>query len=356
MFPGTGLFAQDFMGDPYEPDSRERPAAVPMGTWLSRALHPGDEDWFSLRPASAGILVAATSGNTDTVISLYLGNEMIAQNDDNGDEVSSLLEYPVQGGVDYLICVNSYAADEAGPYHFMASLEPIYDANPNDVASEAMILTLGNPIMGYFLDADDVNWYRVVATQPGTLVLYTEGTMDTIIHLYDARNNLIAEDDDGGHRENARISIRVGTGTMFAKVSAYNGQLGRYTLRGLFFEPAPADRFEDDGNKTLAKDITAGMAQSRTFTDSFDEDWARLRIDRQGTYDITAEAQDSDLLDTLLELYDSNDRLIATNDDWKGGLDARIRLELNPGTYYIRVRTVTADPIRNSSYILRVTR
>jgi hypothetical protein len=357
MFLGAALSAQDFRDDPYEPDSWEKPVAVQMGTWFSRSLHPGDEDWFTLRPLSSGLLVAVTSGGTDTVITLYRGDEGLAQNDDDGDEVSSLLEYPVQAGVDYTLCVTGYDEGEAGPYRFMASFEAIRDrGEPNNIVSQATNFRLGSPATGYFLDSDDVDWYSAAVAKTGSLTFYTEGAVDTVILLYDAGNNLIAEDDDSGVNENARVGVRVTPGTVFVKVSAYDGGLGRYTLQGMFFESAPADRFEDDDVRTLAKDIAVGASQERNFTDSFDEDWARLQITQRGTYDISAAAQDSNALDTLLELYDSRDELIDANDDWDGSLDARIRLELSPGTYYIKARTVTVDPIANSSYVLRVSR
>jgi hypothetical protein len=352
---GFGLFAQNFNDDPYEPDSREKPVAAQMGTWFSRSLHRGDQDWFVLRPAFSGVLVAVTSGDTDTVITLYRGNQEAAQNDDNGDELASLLEYPVQAGAEYTLCVEGYDEDEEGPYRFMVSFESIRDnGEPNNLASQATLFNLDRAITGYFLDPDDVDWYRRTVATAGALTVYTEGSVDTMILMYDARNKLLAEDDDGGANGNARVSAGVTPGTVSVKVSAYNGQLGRYTLRGLFFEPATPDRFEQDDARALAKDIAVGASQERNFTDSFDEDWARLQIAQRGTYDISAEAEDSDVLDTFLELYDSNDDLVDANDDWGEGWDARLRLELNPGTYYIKARSVTSDPIENSNYVLSV--
>ena len=191
---GAGLFAQNLGDDPYEPDSRERPVAAQLGTWFSRALHQGDQDWFSLRLTASGILIAATGGDTDTVVTLFRGNELLAQNDDNADEVASLLEYPVQSGVDYALCVEGYDEDEAGPSRFMVSFESIRDTGePNNVASQATAFRPDSRITGYFLDPDDVDWYRVTVATAGALTVYTEGAMDTVIHMYDGGNNLMAE-------------------------------------------------------------------------------------------------------------------------------------------------------------------
>ncbi|MDR3123182.1 MAG: PPC domain-containing protein, partial [Treponema sp.] len=313
---GFRLFAQNSGDDPYEPDSRERPVAIQMGTWFPRALHRGDEDWFTLRSASTGLLIAVTGGDTDTVVTLYRGNEAVAQNDDSGDDITSLLEYPVQSGVDYTLCVEGYDEDAVGPYRFMVSFESIRDVGePNNVVSQATSFRPDSRITGYFLDPDDVDWYRVSVATAGTLRVYTEGSMDTVLLMYSANNELIAEDDDSGDTGNALVSAGVTPGTVFVRVSAYDGQLGRYTLRGLLFEAATPDRFEPDDTPALAKDIAAGASQERNFTDSSDEDWARLRITRQGTYDIFAEAADASL-DTFLELYDSDENLVDANDDW----------------------------------------
>jgi hypothetical protein len=353
---GFGLFAQNFGEDPYEPDSREKPVAVQMGTWFSRSLHRGDQDWFALRPVSAGLLIAVTDGDTDTVLTLYRGNEAAAQNDDHGDDIASLLEYPLQPGVDYTLCVEGYDEDEAGPYRFMVSFESIRDTGePNNSISEATPFKPENRITGYFLDPDDVDWYRVTAAMEGALMVYTEGAVDTIILMYDAGNNLIAEDDDSGDYENALVSAGVTPGTVFIRVSSFDGQLGKYTLRGLFFEPALPDRFEQDNAREFAKDIAVGASQERNFTDPSDEDWARLRITQRGTYDIFAEAADG-ALDTFLELYNADDELIDANDDWGPGLNARLRLELDPGTYYIKARPVDMPPLENSDYVLSVSK
>jgi hypothetical protein len=354
VFLGFGLFAQNFGDDPYEPDSRETPVAVQMGTWFARSLHRGDQDWFSLRPVSTGLLIAVTGGDTDTVITLYRGKEAAAQNDDNGDEITSLLEYPVQAGTDYTLCIEGYDEDEAGPYRFMVSFEAIRDAGePNNTVSEAALFRPDSRITGYFLDPDDVDWYRVTVAKAGSLMVYTEGMVDTVILMYDAGNELIAEDDDSGDSGNALVSAGVTPGTVFIRVSSYDGQLGRYTLQGTLFESAAPDRFEQDDARALAKDIAVGASQERNFTDPFDEDWARLRITQAGTYSIVAKAANG-ALDTFLELYDAGDELLDANDDWEGGLDARLTLDLAPGTYYIRARSIDMDPLENSDYVLSV--
>jgi hypothetical protein len=350
-----GLYAQNYLGDSYEPDSQAKPIPIQLGSWVSRALHGDDKDWFTLRPVSNGMIIAETIGDTDTVITLYKGNEEMASNDDNGDDINARLEYPVTSGVGYTICVSGFDETETGPYRFRATLEPIRDmGEPNDTPSQATPFTPGHKITAYFLDPDDVDWYRYTVPSTGTLVVYTEGNLDTLIIMYDSNDTVIAEDDDGGDGSNARVSARVSPGTVFIRVSSFDGQLGKYRLQGLLYEPAQPDRFENDAAKALAKDISPGASQERNFTDSSDEDWVRLRTAKLGTYDIYVKPADTKL-DTFLELYSADDELIDVNDDWEDELHSRIRLELKPGTYYIRVTTISSDPLSNSAYVLSVT-
>jgi hypothetical protein len=236
----------------------------------------------------------------------------------------------------------------------MVSFESIRDsAEPNNTVAEAATFRPESRITGYFLDPDDVDWYRFTVAKAGALMVYTEGAVDTIILMYDSGNNLIAEDDDSGGAGNALVSAEVTPGAVFIRVSSYDGQLGKYTLRGLLFDPVAPDRFEQDDTRALAKDIAVGASQERNFTNPFDEDWARLQITQKGTYNIVAKAANN-VLDTFLELYNADDELIDANDDWEGSLDARLRLELNPGTYYIKARSIDMNPLENSDYVLSV--
>jgi hypothetical protein len=357
LFSVLCVYAQDVLPDTYEPDSRTKRVVVQIGSWVSRTLTLSDEDWFVITPSSQGLLTAETAGDTDTIMELYDGVSRVAENDDYGSGSNSRIEYPVEPGVAYTVMVRGYDKDVSGSYRFRASLEPIPEdrAEPNDTRVQATSLTLGVSVTGYFLSPRDTDWYCLtIPAEGGLFSVHTRGAIDTILELYDSRENLIAEDDDSGDNENAWLDAVVQAGTVYIKASAYEGQIGRYTLHTELRETPPMDRFEDDNSIAASKDIQIGASQDRNFTTASDEDWVRLRITRQSTYEIRAQAEDG-ILDTYLELYDQNEELIAKDDDSGDNYDACITTPLSPGVYYILVTTIDSGHLDNNSYTLSVT-
>jgi hypothetical protein len=136
-------------------------------------------------------------------------------------------------------------------------------------------------------------------------------------------------------------------------VSAYQGATGRYYLKTRFAPPVRPDRFENDNIVSNAKEILIGEPQERNFTDSGDVDWALLRIVRRGSYDIAAIAQD-DYLDTFIQLFDDEGNLLGEDDDSGSHWNALLKINLNPGTYHIRVSCVDKDPLEQNEYTLSV--
>jgi hypothetical protein len=61
-------------------------------------------------------------------------------------------------------------------------------------------------------------------------------------------------------------------------------------------------------------------------------------------------------LDTYLELFTGEQDPITEDDDSGDNYDARIRWQLNAGTYLIRVHPLASDPMPSNRYILTVTK
>jgi hypothetical protein len=333
------------------------PQAVQFGSWVSKNLRAGGEDWFSVKPAVNGLLSAETRGDTDVYMELYdERRSLLAENDDGAEsEGNSRIEYMAEAGKTYLIKIRGYDADITGPYRLLAAIEPVPpDALVNTSRNRAAAIEPGVPADGFFRSHSESRWYRfTVPSGKEQALIYTGGTLDTILVLYDGQGNRIAEDDDSGSDGNARISALLPQGIALIEVKEYDGNQGRYTLSVQVREPARPDRFEGDSTAAEAKDISVGESQQRTFTDSDDVDWARLRITRQGTYEIRSTAADG-YLDSYLELFDADKELITGDDDSGGDFDAYIELQLNPGTYYIQVTTLDDDPLEDNRYTLSV--
>jgi hypothetical protein len=339
----------------------DKPVKVINDAWIDRYLGFNDADWFSYTPESKGLLITETAGETDTVLELYRDNTLLRANDDVENDPNARIEYFVDPGIRYIIkCEGIRLAGETendrGPYRFRIRLEPMPDdtEEPNDTLKETTPIGLGDRITGYFLTPDDVDWYTVTAPGTGRILAYTSGTMDTLLEVYDKREELIASDDDSGYQGNAKLVTGISdAGPVYIRVNPYQGTTGRYYLHTQFLDPVKPDSFENDDRLTSARDIQIGVSQERNFTDAADEDWVRLQIKTGDTYEISAMAADN-YLDTLIDLFDTNEELIAQDDDSGGNWNALLNIHLDPGTYYLRVTTVDKDPLEDNNYTLKV--
>jgi hypothetical protein len=232
---GSGGRSSSTARDAYEPDSRDNPMVIEAaassedGPVINRTLHSdGDEDFFLLTPAAEGFLVIETTGNIDTVMDLYEAgsNSILADDDDGGSGGNARIRYAVQGGKAYLVRVRGYGG-ETGSYGFRAYLTEPVRVDPDefendDEPSSAGELSIGEGQRHTFSSGDDVDWVKFSISQPGRYVIRARGVnsnrLDTYIELYDQDFNTIDENDDGGDNYDARLSVRLQTGTYYVKV------------------------------------------------------------------------------------------------------------------------------------------
>ena len=348
LLPGAGsLFAQS---------PRAAPRELRLGTWLSGDLREGEEQWFSVRAADAGFLVVETSGDTDTYLEAYDEERVFINDDDDGGEgFNAQLGIFAEAGRTYLFKLSCYYEDESGPFRIMASIDPVPpDTDRNTERSLAVPVQVGQSVPVFIRYPSESRWYRCnVSAQGMVFIAYTRGSLDTILVLYDAQGEELGENDDSGEGANARISLPANSGTVYIEIKTYQGRQGRTTLCTEIREEGKPDQYESDGTIATAKEIMVGESQERTFTDSDDVDWARLRVTQSAIYEIRSVAADS-WLDSCLELYDSNENLIGEDDDSGDEYDAFIRVRLDPGTYYIKVFCIDDDPLEDNRYTLSV--
>jgi TolB-like protein len=346
--------------DRYETDSQERPVPVEIGgPWISRTIHDTDDrDWFLVTSPARAMLSAETSGSMDTMMELYDDSgARIASDDDGGEGTNSRISFSAEADRRYIIMVRGYGS-HTGAYRFHVATETVPDeaVEPNNSREQATPLALG-AAGGFraYLYSDDEDWYLAEVPEGGAqVVIYTESSLDTFLTIYNADGTRIAEDDDSGQGNNARVMVNLPAGPFYIKASLYSGSSSRgpYTLFTGIREPVAQDAYEPDNQLSQAKDIEVGQSQTRNFSDAGDVDWVRLRITRAGRYGIRARGENSGNLDTYLELLDASEVVIAEDDDGGRDLDAYLSQELQPGTYYIKVTTLERDPQGN--YILSV--
>jgi hypothetical protein len=205
-------------------------------------------------------------------------------------------------------------------------------------------------------NGSDEDFFLLTPTADGAIVMETTGDTDTYLELYESGStSRIASNDDGGSGSNARIRHNVRAGVRYiAKVRGYSSDTGSYGFRAYAVEDISINRdeYEDDNDFDTAKPIDVGTAQQHTFHNGDDVDWVTFRVTRSGRYIIRARGVDSSRLDTYVTLYDSGHAYIDDNDDGGEDMDARLSVQLQPGTYYVKVHCLNDEP--DQPYTLRI--
>ena len=116
-----------------------------------------------------------------------------------------------------------------------APTNPPTDPEPpdgeGDSFANAINLAVGGRVSGGIDRGGEADYYRIRASESGTLSVYTTGSLDTIGHLYDSGERQLASNDDGGESLNFRIEREVDAGTYYARVAAYSSSAtGSYTV------------------------------------------------------------------------------------------------------------------------------
>ena len=113
---------------------------------------------------------------------------------------------------------------EAGTYTLLGGNSGFWSTTGTPPAAEVTLGSRHNAVL-----QNDSHWYRVTVTV-GVLTVFTEGSTDTIMWMYDSNMNQIGHNDDGGSGYNARISVNVAAGTYYIFIRQYSHGSGAYTL------------------------------------------------------------------------------------------------------------------------------
>ena len=203
-----------------------------FGTWVSGNLQGAETRWFNVRSSAGGVVVVETSGNTDTYLQVYdSSGSLISENDDGGVDYNARVEIFNEANKTYLVRLSQLGSDNS-PYRILASFETIPADPGNTSRARAVPVRPGEAVQVFFRSSDESRWYRYDASGRGTMfTVQTSGEMDTLLSLYNAQENLIAQDDDSGDGLNALISETLGAGTVYIEVKLLGGRTGRTTLR-----------------------------------------------------------------------------------------------------------------------------
>ena len=298
-----------------------------IGSSASGTLRAREDIWYSVRPAVTGFLIIETTGEVDTFLEIFdAQRNFLMEDDDGGDGGNARIEMYSPANRTYLIKLRGYSSSDTGPYRISASVLPI------PAATE---LRFGTTPQTRTLFSGDNHWYSVRTTGAGIVTVETLGSIDTYMYLYDSSYKLIDSDDDSGEGANAKIEIFVEPNqTYYFRIRGYDSEEnGSYRIQAVFEVPPPDER-NTERSRSVA--LRLGEASHVFIRTPGESRWYSYNMTRSGNFVVQTRGR----IDTILYLYDSRGELIAEDDDsGEGDYNALISERLNPGTYYIEVKT-----------------
>ena len=346
-----------FVAFPPDQHGNTRADATPLplgGSVAGEFWEEEDEDFFRLdvsRPGRLEVMVSCRQGCSNRPVGevqaadgVHLGNLSAC----SGFGCSSITlqvaagTYYVRTGTDDLDERQLYAVTA----NFMGSLPPSTDDH-GDTRADATLLPLPGSVPGEIGVTRDVDYFRLNVTEPGTLTVYTTGGVDTVGELQSADGTRMAFDSGGrGERLNFKFVRSVDPGTYFVKVSSggHRDPRGSYFVVADFGPSLPADDHgETRADATL---LPLGGAVPGEIWEDADDDFFRIVIPQRGTLSVYSRPEYSragyrcadDLVDGELQAADGT--LLRTERS-----DFRFEQGVDPGTYFVRVSTLTRHGI-----------
>ena len=194
--------------------------------------------------------------------------------------------------------------------------------------------------VGAIVPSGDVDVYVFTVEISSHVVVETVTDGDTLLGLYDADGDLLADDDDGGTGRASRIEGDLAPGTYIAIVVAYqNSTIGEYRIyvEGDALVGSSCVR-EQESNDTMGladelAQIPGSGCRSGAISPSGDVDVYSIVVTQRSRVAIETITDG----DTILRLYDANGDLLGEDDDGGEGSASRLAGTLAAGTYYAAV-------------------
>jgi hypothetical protein len=356
-------------GDRYEPDSEASALDVNPGETVSgRTLNPGgDVDWYRFENPGeeTAVLTVFTAGDLDTYIEVYDEIDLftpLAENDD-GQDSNARISVAIEPGRVLLAAVRGYDSSETGEYQLASRMETLPDepSEPDNSMQNAGELSVGEVLTRRIFPTGDVDWYRIrIPRSAGQEELYLDlramGDLDTYMEFFSADGEILAENDDGGGDNNARIlygPVRPGEEYLL-QLRHYDGSdVGEYRIEATLSRPLH-DQYESDNSWDEARETRlpaqGALEQERSFSIPSDVDWLRFSISSPRTLTLLTKGD----ADTLLRLFDAGGEVLEESDDYGDDYNGRIRRFLAPGEYRLEVSQYADDAQAGMEYRLLI--
>jgi len=317
---------------------------------LAAGFH-SSEDWDYYRlviPQGTGesFITAETMGSTDTVMSLYGPDDMnllFAEDDDSGSDYNAKIGFPAAEGQTWWIALHAY--DSEGSYTLNVNTSAVGSSEDEENVSFSTAFPLGleEPLVGYYSynDTGDYFSFQVDENMMGSLIkIYTDDRIDTELYLYD-ESRLNGEEalyynDDTDTYAAAITFVPEQTGTYYIKLTAYDE--GPYALAAEILDVA-VDGSEPNDSFDSATAIPLGEPLTMSFFHEMDLDYIVFEADELRRYSIETSGD----IDPYITIFDGNREYLDSDDDSGQDTNALMRIYLEPGTYYLELKSAVSD-------------
>ena len=214
---------------------------LPLALWKEGSICcPGAEQWyrFTASISEADTYTIYTSGSLDTVGYLYDANgTLLASNDDSNGNHNFKITRQLTTGSRYYIKVKAFA-NNIGDYElrvdYTVRSSSCGGTSCDENKESASELVVNRWQSGEICCPCAVKWYKFTPQSSAYYTIYTVGSLDTVGALYDANDNLIKSNDDGGQGLNFKLVSYLTAGqTYYIKVNAFGNKTGRYSIAAI---------------------------------------------------------------------------------------------------------------------------
>jgi hypothetical protein len=249
----------------YEPNETQTAAAtIPVNTGISAAIGSAtDKDWFRFTvPTTSNLNITLGNLPADYDIILYnsAGTE-VARSENGGTTSETIAVNNVTVG-DYYVQVLGYNGANSTTVCYSLNVgvtssggcSSPYDNSTNGTTGGAAQVPLNNAITGLISPSADVDYYKFVITNGGTISI-TLSTLpgDYDLKLFNSANTQVGISQNGGTTSET-INYTAAAGTYYVQVYGYNGANSStqcYTLN-VTTGTASREEFTVKGKQTLS--------------------------------------------------------------------------------------------------------
>lgn len=214
-----------------------------------------------------------------------------------------------------------------------------------DSVENPYVLSTGEIVEGRVLSEADEDWYFYEVSGiegQGLLTVGTDSEIDTYLTAFgpDNPDRFLAENDDY-ESSDAAVTVVVEPGQrVWFVVTGYDSSItGPYSLYSML-EEFGGDPLEPNDSAEEAVEIGVNDEPiGSILIPGSDVDWFSFELARSAGTDTIVSIETFGELDTYIELYDAQGRLLLENDD--GGTDGNGRIDVflsDTGRYYVKVR------------------